>query len=80
MAGKNQDKRSMTSTQYREALRLLGWGVLESARYLGVSRAQGVRYANGGKVPAPTAILLRLLIRLRLPKDYLERLHESSPV
>ena len=63
----------MTPEEYRAALDKLGLSIVGSAEYLGLSRRQSQRYANGAApVADPVAKLLRLAIRTGLTANDLK--------
>ena len=63
----------MTTEEYRAALDKLGLSIVGSAEYLGLSRRQSQRYANGtSPVADPVAKLLRLAIRTGLTANDLK--------
>jgi predicted GIY-YIG superfamily endonuclease len=65
-----REQHSMTSKQYREAIRKLGMSQGEAADFLGISIRSSNGYANGRLIPEHIAKLLRLMIRLDIePKD-----------
>lgn len=60
----------MTPDQFRTAIDKLGLSQEGAGLWLGLSRRQGQRYANGeAEIPEPVAKLLRLVIRLKVPLD-----------
>lgn len=61
----------MTPTQFRTAISKLGLSQERAGLWLGLSKRQGQRYANGEQaIPEPVAKLLRLVIKLSLrPED-----------
>lgn len=63
----------MTAEEYRATLDKFGVSIVGSAEYLGVSRRQSQRYADGTtSVPNPVAKLLRLAIRTGLTANDLK--------
>lgn len=56
----------MSKNQYRAALESLGLTQAGAAEFLDCSIRTAHGYANGAPIPAPTAKLLRLMIRLEL--------------
>ena len=63
----------MTTEDYRAALDKLGLSIVGSAEYLGLSRRQSRRYANGtSPVADPVAKLLHLTIRIGLTANDLK--------
>jgi hypothetical protein len=61
----------MTAAQFRDAMARLGLSKDEAGKWLGISPSAAEAYALGQyPVPQPTAMLLRLVLRLGLrPKD-----------
>jgi hypothetical protein len=61
----------MTPAQFRAAIARLGLSGDRAAKWLGISPSAAERYARGEyPVPQPTAMLLRLVIKLGLrPED-----------
>ena len=63
----------MTTDEYRAALDKLGLSIVGSAEYLGLSRRQSQRYANGiSPVADPVAKILRLAIQTGLTANDLK--------
>jgi|KBSMisStaDraftv2_1062788.scaffolds.fasta_scaffold2709861_1 transcriptional regulator with XRE-family HTH domain len=60
----SQQDRVMTPRQFKNAIKELGLTQAAAGRYLDVSERTANRYAKGtARIPAPSAILLRLLIQ-----------------
>lgn len=54
----------MTPTEYRQAIKTLGWSQLEAGRRLGVSDNTAQRYASSSGPSGPAARLIRLLVQI----------------
>ena len=60
----SQQDRVMTPRQFKNAIKELGLTQAAAGRYLDVSERTANRYSRGtARIPAPSAILLRLLIQ-----------------
>jgi len=70
LSGGSKNKR-MTPAQFRDAIARLGLSQGSAGRWLGISPSAAERYARGEyPVPQPTAMLLRLVMKLGLrPED-----------
>lgn len=61
----------MTPKQYADAIERLGLSQRAAGKFLKIGERQSRRYIAGdAKVPKPTAMLLRLMVKLKLkPED-----------
>jgi hypothetical protein len=60
----------MTPKQYADAIDRLGLSQRAAGKFLKIGERQSRRYIAGdAKVPEPTAMLLRLMMKLRLKPD-----------
>ena len=64
----------MTPRQFKAAIRALGLSQGQAARLCGYYPGTAKKWASGGrKVPAPVAIILRLMLAGELTVEQLER-------
>lgn len=60
----------MTPKQFRDAIAKVGLSQEAAGEFMGRSKRQGQRWANGDEIPESVAKLLRLMVRLDLkPED-----------
>jgi hypothetical protein len=63
----------MTPTQYRAAIKTLGFSQEKAGDWLGIGRRTSQSYALGEtRIPEPVAKLLRIMIRLKLNPEEME--------
>ena len=59
----------MTAVQFRTAIAVLGLSQERAGQFMGRSKRQGQRWANGDPIPESVAKLLLLMVRLKLDPD-----------
>ncbi|MBO0715721.1 MAG: hypothetical protein J2P55_00090 [Rhizobiales bacterium] len=76
-----EDPGRMTGREYKDALRKLGLthGGKATIAFLGIDMSTTHRYANNiTRVPKPTAMLLRAMIRYGLSPEVIEGINQGT--